>query len=497
MLDVIGRLVDKSLVQLDDTSDRYRLLETIRQFCLDRLRDAGEVGSTRERHAAWFAGWCVSLGQGTHDFDIGPSHPSLPDVFAALEWAYDAAPADAYRISRGLAGPHGLIGRFAEFDRQYDWLASRDGSDDPTGWASAVAGLGHLAMTFGRFDYLELAARAEPLLASDDGASWCFLRIFPATLDAVNGDDTELRQLVAVAKRVGDDHALRLLAISLAVAQGNAGKLHETDAAISLIRQVLDRRRLPFALDTALGAVGMALFMAIMRGDFDEARALAACGGQPDSTQVHITTMHIGLLGYLTGDRDLVARAASLQAALDAGLAGDGDTIPAGSLVEGGALNVHCYEALIEERYDDALALLRRCHQRMPLTAALRSFVLVPLAIRLLEVGQRDELARHVDTLATDCVRIGNPPRPVADLHYIRSLVARADGDVDEAWQHAHAALDVAQRTGLRIVAIDALHLLADLAARRGHRAMAARLLRRRGRRTCPHRLRHSSDPRC
>ena len=34
VLDVLGRLVDKSLVQLDEDDDRYRLLETIRQFSL-------------------------------------------------------------------------------------------------------------------------------------------------------------------------------------------------------------------------------------------------------------------------------------------------------------------------------------------------------------------------------------------------------------------------------------------------------------------------------
>ncbi len=46
VLDLISRLVDKSLVLFDDTTGRYRLLETIRQFSLDRLRDGGELAST-------------------------------------------------------------------------------------------------------------------------------------------------------------------------------------------------------------------------------------------------------------------------------------------------------------------------------------------------------------------------------------------------------------------------------------------------------------------
>ena len=43
VLDLVSRLVDKSLVLFDDTTGRYRLLETIRQFSLDRLRDAREL----------------------------------------------------------------------------------------------------------------------------------------------------------------------------------------------------------------------------------------------------------------------------------------------------------------------------------------------------------------------------------------------------------------------------------------------------------------------
>ena len=51
VLDLLGQLVDKSLVVADDTSDgtRYRLLETIRQYALERLDDAGETDDVRQR----------------------------------------------------------------------------------------------------------------------------------------------------------------------------------------------------------------------------------------------------------------------------------------------------------------------------------------------------------------------------------------------------------------------------------------------------------------
>ncbi|MBM7489007.1 putative ATPase [Micromonospora luteifusca] len=52
-LDTLARLVDRSLVVLDDSGadPRYRLLESVAAFCLDRLSDADEV---RARHAAYY-----------------------------------------------------------------------------------------------------------------------------------------------------------------------------------------------------------------------------------------------------------------------------------------------------------------------------------------------------------------------------------------------------------------------------------------------------------
>jgi predicted ATPase/class 3 adenylate cyclase len=56
-LDVMGsvvRLVDRSLVQYEAEEGRYRLLETLREYGADRLIEAAEVDSTRDRHARYF-----------------------------------------------------------------------------------------------------------------------------------------------------------------------------------------------------------------------------------------------------------------------------------------------------------------------------------------------------------------------------------------------------------------------------------------------------------
>ncbi|SEG93757.1 Predicted ATPase [Nonomuraea solani] len=50
LLDLLGGLVDKSLVLHQDAAGRYRLLETIRQYAADRLAEAGEADRLRDRH---------------------------------------------------------------------------------------------------------------------------------------------------------------------------------------------------------------------------------------------------------------------------------------------------------------------------------------------------------------------------------------------------------------------------------------------------------------
>ena len=57
LVDVLGLLVDKSLVVAEDSSSgmRYRLLETVRQYSLEKLAASGEADTVRARHCAYYA----------------------------------------------------------------------------------------------------------------------------------------------------------------------------------------------------------------------------------------------------------------------------------------------------------------------------------------------------------------------------------------------------------------------------------------------------------
>src|SRR5262249_28192007 len=62
VLDLLARLVQKSLVQAEeqpDRTERYRLLETLRQYGRERLGASGEAKAVFDRHADY----CLTLGE--------------------------------------------------------------------------------------------------------------------------------------------------------------------------------------------------------------------------------------------------------------------------------------------------------------------------------------------------------------------------------------------------------------------------------------------------
>ena len=87
VLDLLARLVDKSLVVAERQSGemRYRLLETIREYALERLLASGQSNAVRRRHAEFF----LSLAQQTARTDTRLVWPEQLTTVNRLEVEHD------------------------------------------------------------------------------------------------------------------------------------------------------------------------------------------------------------------------------------------------------------------------------------------------------------------------------------------------------------------------------------------------------------------------
>jgi predicted ATPase/class 3 adenylate cyclase len=111
VVDVLSRLVDKSLVNSDDRSGgrtRYRILETIREYGTERLSQAGESPGTRRRHAEYYLrlaeeGECALRGGGQSEW-LRRLDQDLDNFRAALAWAQNEDPALGLRLAAALVG---------------------------------------------------------------------------------------------------------------------------------------------------------------------------------------------------------------------------------------------------------------------------------------------------------------------------------------------------------------------------------------------------------
>jgi len=110
ILDLLGRLVDKSLVIVDMSARRqthYRLLETIREYAFEKLTESGEATSIRNQHLEFFTGLAEraapnAFGAKTIKY-YEQIDSELDNIRLAVEWAIETRQAlIAYRLAAAL-----------------------------------------------------------------------------------------------------------------------------------------------------------------------------------------------------------------------------------------------------------------------------------------------------------------------------------------------------------------------------------------------------------
>jgi len=155
-IETLDALIGHSLVVRDDpdgaVEPRFRMLETIREYALERLRLAGELDRVRDAHLAWF---CALADGG--DATLEREHDNLR---AALAWAVQTDPESGLGIANRLARFWLTHDHVREGEEWIVRLLDATGASRPETRARALAELAGLRYWQGHYPQAEADYRA-------------------------------------------------------------------------------------------------------------------------------------------------------------------------------------------------------------------------------------------------------------------------------------------------------------------------------------------------
>jgi len=286
ILDVLSRLVEKSLVFTDpaSTEARFRLLETVREYARGRLVEAGEGDVTLRRHRDWYL---ALVDEASPAFFHGPEPAEWlrrldrehEDLRAALEWCLDQPNEgrSGLRIAAGLWRYWEIRGHLTEGRGWLARMVEAAGNDVSALRADALTGAGNLAFMQG--DYRAASTFHEASLALHreigDRQSIAYAANNLANTAVQLGEHARARSLyeetVALVRELGDVRGVAFGSINLAdvvAREGDiAAALDLQEGVLTSIRELGDRWMEAFAIDAFARAKSRA-------GDRDAARSL-------------------------------------------------------------------------------------------------------------------------------------------------------------------------------------------------------------------------------
>jgi predicted ATPase/DNA-binding SARP family transcriptional activator len=155
VLDVLTRLVDRSLVVMREHNDsaRYHLLETVRQYAAERIEASDEAADARRRHAAFFVSFAESAepflfaGAARADWMKLLDH-DVDNLRAAADWCLNSGE-DGEAALRLLAAIHWYWfarGRFTEARSRLEAAVQQATAAAPLVRAKARTALANIAV---------------------------------------------------------------------------------------------------------------------------------------------------------------------------------------------------------------------------------------------------------------------------------------------------------------------------------------------------------------
>ncbi len=284
-LHTLTALVEKCLISARSTGDgepRFYMLETIREYGLDRLMAAGGEEEARQRHAAW----CVDLAEQSEDELLGAQQAvwfarldiEHANLRAALGWAIEQCDAVlAARLGGSLRRFWNLRGHSEEGRRWLEQTLAIGDNLPPALRAKALLATGVIASRQG--DYARTAALEEA-------------RALYRSLDDHVGIASALGNLGLVAQAQGDVNRGRSL----------------SEDALAIFRAFGMSSRVANQLENLGLAAYDAGELARAQELLDEALSIAYASGNRQSAAFSLN--HLARVAHALGDDD---RAVALQ----------------------------------------------------------------------------------------------------------------------------------------------------------------------------------------
>ncbi|MFE0023776.1 BTAD domain-containing putative transcriptional regulator [Amycolatopsis sp. NPDC059021] len=244
VLGLLAKLVDRSLVTPAGTTEpRYRLLESVAEYCRERLRDAGEFDAVRRRHADYYLGLAERSDSGLRGREqrrwLRRLDADTANLRAALEnlvvWG---EPDRALRMANALSWYWFLRGRLAEATRSLRTALALSGGD-PATRADARAMLTGIGILAG-----EKAEQPADDTAPSTRARW-FLGYVLSTVADLSGAERLTETALTEFEATGDDWGIAAACSDLAsqaLAKGDVAEARRNaDRSADLFGELGDR----------------------------------------------------------------------------------------------------------------------------------------------------------------------------------------------------------------------------------------------------------------
>ena len=282
LLDVLGRLADRSLLEYahKGADVRYRFLESIREYALEKCADSGQIDHLRSRHREYY----VALAEQAEPKLKGPEQFAWADVLesehenlrATWDHAVGGDAKSALRLASALLDYWSMRGNPAEGRKWLAQLLQRTEQwDNPVDAAHVLSLAGRLAYL--QRDYPAARGWLQEALAvarsSGDQKEISFALLWLAWTAHRQRDDVVAEPLaeesLAAYRRLQDPWGIAMALYHLAGIAASRGRYEEAEdryrQSLDGFQALGDRFRMGYALN-GLGELGR------LRGDYEQAR---------------------------------------------------------------------------------------------------------------------------------------------------------------------------------------------------------------------------------